>query len=99
MNIHVSPPNLENISSTVETLSRAFHYDKSPYCSQVNITMKLKFKMESSHCGAVEMNPASIHEDAGLIPGLTHWVGDWHCLELWCRSQTRLGSHIAVTGM
>ena len=22
----------------------------------------------SSHCGAVEMNPTSIHEDAGSIP-------------------------------
>ena len=25
----------------------------------------------SSHCGAAEMNPTSIHEDVGLTPGLS----------------------------
>ena len=29
----------------------------------------------SSHCGAVEMNPTSIHEDAGSIPDPAQWVG------------------------
>ena len=23
-------------------------------------------------------------------------LGIWHCLELWCRSQMQLGSHVAV---
>ena len=41
-------------------------------------------------------NPTSIHEDAGLIPGLALLVKDQCCHELWCRSQTRLGSGVAV---
>ena len=28
----------------------------------------------SSHCGAAEMNPTSIHEAVRLIPGLAPWV-------------------------
>ena len=39
----------------------------------------------------VVMNPTSIHEDTGLIPGPAHWVK-----ELWCRSQMPLGSGVAV---
>ena len=29
-----------------------------------------------SHCGAVETNPTSIHDDVGSVPGLTQWVRD-----------------------
>ena len=41
--------------------------------------------MGSSYCGTAEMNPTSIYEDAGLIPGLTQWGKDPVLLWLWCR--------------
>ena len=57
--------------------------------------------MGSSWSVLVVMNPARIHEDVGLIPGLTQWVKDpalpqaavqvadvawiWCWLWLWCR--------------
>ena len=46
---------------------------------------KDKNMFQSSHCGAAEINPTSIREVGGLIPGLTHWVGDPALSWLWCR--------------
>ena len=36
-------------------------------------TLKI-YPLGSCHCGSAEMNPTSIHEDTGLIPGSDQWV-------------------------
>ena len=48
----------------------------------------------SSSGSTAEMNPTSIPEDGYSIPGLIQWVGDLALT--WCKSQTGLGSCIAV---
>ena len=42
-------------------------------------------------------NLTGVHEDAGSIPGLLSGLRIQCCYELWCRSQTWLGSRVAVT--
>ena len=42
------------------------------------------------------MNPTRNHEVAGSIPHLAQWVKVLGGRELWCRSQTWLGSQVAV---
>ena len=36
----------------------------------------LKHLDQSSCCGSVVINPLSIHEDEGSVPGLAQWVKD-----------------------
>ena len=43
---------------------------------EVSQKEKYKYHMRHSHCGSVETNLTSIHEEAGLIPGLIQWVND-----------------------
>ena len=42
------------------------------------------------------MNPTGIHKDVSSVPGLTRGLRTWHCCELWCRSQTWLGSQVTM---
>ena len=44
------------------------------YNSVARVTNTLEICQGSSHCGSVETNPTSTHEDGGLIPGLDQWV-------------------------
>ena len=37
---------------------------------------KKRKNFRSSHCGSVETNPTSYHEDAVSIPGLNQWIKD-----------------------
>jgi len=61
------------------------------------IALSLKTKQNrSSHCGSVEMNLTSIHEDAGLIPALLSGLRIQGCCKLWCRLQTWFGSGVTV---
>ena len=77
------------------------HSITSKQLSSIPILLKafLKIKKKysrSSHCGSVVMNPTSIHEDPGSIPGIVQGVKEEHCHELCCGSKTWLRSGIAV---
>ena len=51
----------------------------------INVKTSQKENFRSPHCGSVETNPTSIHEDLGLIPGLAQWAKDLPLLCLRCR--------------
>ena len=63
------------------------HRIESPEINPCTYNKRLEYAMEktvfsisdaevSSHCGAAEMKPTSIHEDMGFIPGLAQWIKD-----------------------
>ena len=43
---------------------------------KTNVLLNIKMNKWSSHHGSVQTNLTSIHEDEGLIPGLSQWVKD-----------------------
>ena len=68
-----------------------------PYAEVVALKKKKKkIKIQRVAIVAYQVkNLTSIHEDLGLIPGLTQLVKIWRCNEL-CRLKTRLESGVAV---
>ena len=56
----------------------------------------LRLYCGSFHHGPAVNEPASVHEEAGLIPGSLSGLRTWCCRELWGRLQTWLGSCAAV---
>ena len=51
------------------------HFNIGYWLKRVTVTLKTTHA-GISHCGAVDMNLTSIHEDVGSISGLAQWVKD-----------------------
>ena len=60
-------------TSAIRNIKDLFSYIKKEYIQYDSSDIKLE--NGSFRCGSL-MNPITIHEYAGLIPGLTHWVKD-----------------------
>jgi len=98
------------LHSWVPSLSWSFFFDPAPAChlpsskssaqnwmQHSSWGLSNRREKEGSSCrGTAEMNPTRNHDVAGSIPGLASGSRIQGCCELWCRSQTRLRSCIAV---
>ena len=68
---------LENTISTLPLSSSLKPCPADFGLASLHNYMNILFKnLGSSYHGSEVMNPTSIHEDAGLIPGLTQWIND-----------------------
>ena len=76
------------ISSCLLDFVLAFYYQN---CHTENLK-----ELGSSCCGTAETNLTSIHEDVGRSLAVLSGWGIRNCRELWCRSQSRLRSQVAV---
>ena len=69
------------------------HIKLRQHCKSTVLESKI-FLKESSHCSSAVMNPTSIHEDAGLIPGYScRPIPEPQQHQIWAASLTYTTAH------